>query len=318
MTGDSAILSDGANISDHLPIQFTVNISVSSIPHGSSCHSRTALEYHWDKRDPWNYYQHTGAFMQKVVHDWPCLSAGTSCCSTDRRLNIEIYYNEIVQCLNEAAMLFIPRIPSSALKHYWCVALDDLKQESILARSIWRAAGSPRTGVMFERKKSAHYKYKLAIKDCASQFADRFNCELLDCYMQKDMHTFWRKKNSKVIVSTSHVEGLSSDANIVEAFADYFKQPFAGVQSHVYEASVNMFACNDIDRWLFDVAETDSLIASHLKCGKAAGIDNITDEHILYAHPALISYLTKLFNLSLIHGFVPGTFGSGEGQKRPC
>lgn len=117
----------------------------------------------------------------------------------DHRLDIEIYYNEIAQCLNEAAMLFIQRIPSSASKHYWCVALDELKLGSILAHSVWRAAGSPRTDVMFERKKSAHYKYKLVIKDCASQFEDKFYDELLYCYMQKDMHTFWscwRKKNS--------------------------------------------------------------------------------------------------------------------------
>ena len=34
---------------------------------------------------------------------------------------------------------------------------------------------------------------------------------------------------------------------IVEAFADYFKQPFADVQSdRVHEASVNTFACNEI------------------------------------------------------------------------
>jgi len=57
--------------------------------------------------------------------------------------------------------------------------------------------------------------------------------------------------------------------------------------------------------------ETDSLIRSHLKCGKAAGLDNIVPEHILYAHPALIVHLTTSFNLVLRHGFVPNAFGSG-------
>jgi hypothetical protein len=56
---------------------------------------------------------------------------------------------------------------------------------------------------------------------------------------------------------------------------------------------------------------TDCLIASHLKCGTAVGIDNIMAEHILYAHPALVSHLTRLFNLILIHGYVPSTFSSG-------
>ena len=79
------------------------------------------------------------------------------------------------------------------------------------------------------------------------------------------------------------------------------------MQSRVHEASVNTFACNDIDTWLFDVEETDRLLVSHSKCGKTGGIDNIMAEHILYAHPALISHLTKLFNLKLIHGYVPSS-----------
>ena len=123
--------------------------------------------------------------------------------------------------------------------------------------------------------------------------------------MQKDMHTFDLVGAGKIVKLLCHhpmLKVLSSDANIVEAFADYFKQPFAGVQSdRVHEASVNTFVCNNLDMWLFDVEETDRLIASHLKCGKAAGIDNIMAEHIICAHAALISHLTKLFNLILIH-----------------
>ena len=37
-----------------------------------------------------------------------------------------------------------------------------------------------------------------------------------------------------------------------------------------------------------------------LKCGKAAGPDGIEPEHLLYAHPIVMSLLTFLFN-SIVH-----------------
>ena len=47
------------------------------------------------------------------------------------------------------------------------------------------------------------------------------------------------------------------------------------------------------------------------QCGKAAGIDNLTAEHIVYSHPSGIVHLCKLFNLKLKHNYVPTQFGFG-------
>jgi hypothetical protein len=44
-------------------------------------------------------------------------------------LDIDIYYNEIVHSLYTSTLNCIPRVPRSALKHYWSAALDDLKAD---------------------------------------------------------------------------------------------------------------------------------------------------------------------------------------------
>jgi len=41
---------------------------------------------------------------------------------------------------------------------------------------------------------------------------------------------------------------------------------------------------------------------NNIKLGKAAGINNIVAEHIIYAHSAIIYHLTTIFNLMLVHG----------------
>ena len=48
-----------------------------------------------------------------------------------------------------------------------------------------------------------------------------------------------------------------------------------------------------------------------LKFGTAAGFDNITAKHIVYAHPVLLSCLSTLFNLMFRLNYVPDDFGLG-------
>ena len=48
-----------------------------------------------------------------------------------------------------------------------------------------------------------------------------------------------------------------------------------------------------------------------LRLGKACGPDDLTAEHIMYAHPSLITILCKLFKLIMTHRYVPCAFGVG-------
>jgi len=52
------------------------------------------------------------------------------CCDYSHLLDIDIYYNEIIFALTKAAdhnNIGLPEVPKSAMKHYWSIALDDLK-----------------------------------------------------------------------------------------------------------------------------------------------------------------------------------------------
>ena len=52
-------------------------------------------------------------------------------------------------------------------------------------------------------------------------------------------------------------------------------------------------------------------IVRHLKKGKTAGVDNIVAEHIVNSHPCFIVHLKFLFQMMLLHGYVPNSFGLG-------
>ena len=48
-----------------------------------------------------------------------------------------------------------------------------------------------------------------------------------------------------------------------------------------------------------------------MESNKAPGFDQITIEHITYAHPSVIIILTRLFNIMVKIGLVPDDFGIG-------
>ena len=60
------------------------------------------------------------------------------------------------------------------------------------------------------------------------------------------------------------------------------------------------FGIEDIDR-----------VMNSFKFGKAEGADGISAEHLRYAHPSIAVHLSNLFNLILLHGYVPNDFGCG-------
>ena len=50
-------------------------------------------------------------------------------------------------------------------------------------------------------------------------------------------------------------------------------------------------------------------VVNNLKYGKAAGLDNLTAEHLQHCHPLLPGVLAKLFNYFIRQGYVPEQFG---------
>ena len=57
----------------------------------------------------------------------------------------------------------------------------------------------------------------------------------------------------------------------------------------------------------FNVELVSKLIAE-MENGKAPGLDGLTVEHLLYAHPSVVVILSKLFELIVAHCIIPDGF----------
>ena len=56
--------------------------------------------------------------------------------------------------------------------------------------------------------------------------------------------------------------------------------------------------------------ELISKMLSSMKNGRAAGLDQLTSEHIKYCHPIVASILCKLFNCFIATQHIPVSFGA--------
>ena len=313
-----AIISDGRNLSDHLPIGFHLKLPDSSF-RAVEGKKNISIQFRWDKGDLVKYYQRSYNLLSKSSHGNLCAEHDHMCDDDNHRRDIEVYYNEIIHCLSVSADECIPRIPASALKHYWSETLDELKLNSKSTFDIWSACGRPFSGYLYSMMKDAKYKYKLAIRDAMRTYEARYNDDLCDYLLQKDMNSFWRTWSHKVcnkVTNVHTIDNKSCDSEIAEIFADKFKMisDVSCSDNHTWYDGYDMGTKDNALNvsWCYtSVEEIDRIVHERMKCGKSAGFDNLTLEHLLHCHPIVYVHLRNLFNLMIKHSYVPDAFGHG-------
>ena len=194
-----------------------------------------------------------------------------------------------------------------------------LKENSIQAHRLWDGLGRPHPGDALRIKQQAKYEYKLAYRSKERQNQEQFTDELNDALASKDMNSFWkscRAKFSKKKVSPV-IDGSSDSTVIAERFANLFKSACSPNCEARNVSLAEEFECNfasydsvHSSEFVVDVELVSSCI-DKLKRSKAAGLDGLTVEHLLFAHPVVVLLLTYLIQLIIKFEIVPTDFGFG-------
>ena len=81
------------------------------------------------------------------------------------------------------------------------------------------------------------------------------------------------------------------------------------MRGYIYENRRSSYNGTPFTNDLSFDAELVEKIVTKMKRGKAAGLDDLTAEHLVNYHPCLPTLLAKLFNLIIEIGEVPNNFG---------
>ncbi|MFZ2538984.1 MAG: reverse transcriptase family protein [Oscillospiraceae bacterium] len=234
---------------------------------------------------------------------------------------IDKYYSMLIDALGSAANSTMSKTVSKSRNHWWTEELNCLKNDSIFSHNMWKDAGRPRSGPIYEKYRNDKLKYKLRIKEIKSNSELEISNDLHDALMSKDINSFWKTWNLKFKNKSKQcwpINGKTDEREIVQEFEKYFEnvcQPnsnerFVQLKLEFLERFTN-YVGDHFDANKFFSVELVSLLIAELKTGKAPGPDGLTVEHLLHCHPSTILVITYLCNLILLSGHVPPQFGFG-------
>jgi hypothetical protein len=229
------------------------------------------------------------------------------------------FFEEIVDALNLSAEAAVPVCKQNFFKFWWNQKLSILKDKSIESHKLWVSAGRPRSGPIFNKRNMDRNAYRFSIKKYEIASTQYFTNELHDALLDKRGDAFWKCFNSK-FGSKSHVckqvDGVVDPYLVAENFSFHFQSSCSNLSVSdstrlvdQYHAMRSTYTGTPlVDEFNFDAQLVEQVI-SNLKRGKAAGLDNLTAEHLQNCHPLLPGVLAKLFNNFVQAGYVPEQFG---------
>ena len=191
------ILEPDINFSDHFPITATCKLTIAASRNNISgnCTDSNVDVYRWDHADLVSFYHYTGVWLQPVLSKLDDFSELGYCNIKSDMVNDlinEVYY-EIVNVLCYAANLYVPKRKRNYYKFWWDQEMSLLKEKSIESNNLWKQAGKPRSGPIFDIRQKYRSDYRKALRNHSTNSLNIYTNELHDSLMSKNGPVFLEK-----------------------------------------------------------------------------------------------------------------------------
>ena len=322
MVDNVRISQYGDNVSDHLPVEIDLHLSFSTL-HTKKIHSRPYVNWHKLTTDDTSLFNQRLVYnLNQIVIPRNLLHGNHICLDDCHKVLVDNYYADILKAVLDAESV-LPKCDPNSQRSFWSSELNDLKRDSINCYSFWRSMGSPKSGPVFECKKSCHFKYKAAIRRHKREDEKRKNDALFVDLQNRDGNSFWSRWNNLNRVGNSiatRINGETDEQGIANKFADFFESVYGNNDTDCHRKLKSDFL-SSFERYLRDHSNDDISgyylswhdiidISSKLKLGKATA-GNIRPEHFVFGCSELLRHFQYLFNGMIQHGCVPTDFLRG-------
>ena len=313
-----SVLDPEANLSDHRPIVISCsikNLIDDSLDVNYKNHKKPNPQLRWDYANLDLYRTVTGYHLQHIYREMLMLDE-VSVLSTEY---IDHFYDKVIDSLRIGSDSAVPVCRKNFLNHWWDSSMDDIKKQSMASCKLWKSAGRPRSGHIYHIYRKDKAAYKSSIRKKQREAKETYTNDLHEALLSKQGKVFWKCWSSKFEsdkCKVVHVNGITDERSIAEQFAQYFakvctsnSKEGAGRLAAKYTQMRSEYCGDPIDDGRYFDAELVETVFSKLNRGKAAGLDGISTEHVIFCHPLLPAVLAKLFNFMIHTGHVPPSFG---------
>ena len=302
------------NTSDHLPIISNLNLSLlTSVP---SPRGRSPCP-DWNSGQRQGHLSHYASLTNEAVS-----TLHIKAYSTIQEIEADI--SSVSSMLVNAALSSIPhsKHPNVNLNKVYDPHLSTLCWHSRAAFRQWKAAGSPRSGPLYEERKIC--------KKNVNTYLSQRRAQLQHKVIQKrdqDFHSHHPKRFRNPVCkfggSTLLVNGSPNTdcTTILSVLSDHFsKLGTSQVSSNhsLQEISesipnIELATLEEHDNILNTPFLPEEVVATinHLKRSSSAGPDSLSPQHLIYAGPFFKSWLCKVFNAITNLEVIPSQFKEG-------
>ena len=318
-------LDDVANLSDHLPLSFSLVLkySLSQLFDGvpTSTNDSPNSGVNSSNKVDWNKVtsNHITAFCNYVHQHLPIISDEIlTCCDpkcSSHSKTLDSLCNQVLQCILDGSQLHLPKHKSNNRSiPGWNSHVRPLYQTAAFWHKVWCDCGHPTSGVLFQIKKNTKKRFKYEVRRLRRQ-AEHVKREMLGIALSRNRQSdFWKtvrriaKSSKGTMSSVPIVDGYSSDLDISNTFSAKIK--------NLLNSNTSLDSCSSLlsniesslsSSDLASISVSTSTIAeaiSHLKPNKSDG-SLLSSNHFIHASSTLIDVLSQLFTSILRHGYIP-------------
>lgn len=319
---------EGDNCSDHCPIILKLDIPV--------CYSKVNDHKTENKRLDWsklsdddicNYKKLLDIKLDEVkpyIKQMNC--SGTTCNDINHYSHIQKIHDIIIEATVSAGVCSSPLNKKTGKLHKgkkqavpgWTTHVREKQQDAIFWHSLWKSAGSPQSGVLFDIRKSTRLKYHYAIKmikKCRDLVTSNNMAESMLSNKPKEFWSDVKKVRGGKFGLPATIDGISNNINISEAFAKKFEELYNSVS---YDVNEMHELKQEIGHYINQKCDQNQCYCNHkitvndvvtsVKSLKRAKVDGNCDQmsdHIIFGTHKLYVTLSLVFEAMLRHGYVP-------------
>ena len=137
----------------------------------------------------------------------------------------------MIECLNEAGnSLFTAHDkPTFKVRPGWSEYVADLHDSARQCLSLWREAGKPRQGYVFDLMTRSRARFKYALRNIKRRESQLRSDKLAELFAEKSPDKFWkeiRKINCAKSSLLSSINGISGNDDIVNMWKQHYDDLF--------------------------------------------------------------------------------------------
>ena len=195
----------------------------------------------------------------------------------------------------------------------WNEYVRPYQEESKFWYGLWRAAGAPNNGELYDTMKRFKMQYKYAVRRLKRGMEGIQNDKFLNGVLNggQDIFAEIKKIRGNVKVTSNCVDGVTGSENISNTFANIYQELYSRHEDKTAELdSLERNISEKItEEHILDVTRittTDVKKALlNLKPGKSDNVFYFTSDCIQNSSDLLINHVTKLFQYFVLYGNVP-------------